>query len=156
MDFPTSPLVGRVVALSEVVRLAIPVWQGRVSPVFDVASQFLLVEVIGGEASFTEQLAIQRADRVGTIADFGADVVVCGAISRDLEERLLASGIEVVAEIRGFVVDVIRAYLKGALSQPRFTMPGGHGRRRGRRGSSEMTLDTTRVDVDRLAPLAET
>jgi predicted Fe-Mo cluster-binding NifX family protein len=107
-----------------------------VSPVFDVASRFLLVEVIGGEASFTEQLAVQRADRVGTIAEAGADVVVCGAISRDLEERLLASGIEVVAEIRGAVVDVIRAFLDGALGQSRFTMPGGHARRRAPRPHS--------------------
>lgn len=126
------------------------------SPVFDVASRFLLVEVIGGEASFTEQLVVQRADRVGAIAGAGADVVVCGAISRDLEERLLASGIQVVAEIRGAVVDVIRAFLEGALGQPRFTMPGGHARRRAPRPHSNGEGSVGRSGANRTMSVAET
>lgn len=117
-------------------QLAIPVWEGRVSPVFDVAMRLLLVDVIGGEASFTHELHAQRADRVAMVAELGVDVVVCGAISRDLEERLLANGVGVVAEVRGDVSEVLRAYLEGSLSQARFSMPGTHGRRRLPRDSS--------------------
>jgi predicted Fe-Mo cluster-binding NifX family protein len=113
-----------------VMELVIPVWEGRVSPVFDVATRLLLIDVIGGEASFTHELAVQRADRVAMVVELGADVLVCGAISRDLEQRLLASGVEVVAEIRGEVPEVIRAYLEGALGGARYSMPGSHGRRR--------------------------
>jgi predicted Fe-Mo cluster-binding NifX family protein len=111
-------------------RLVIPVREGRISPVFDEACRLLLVEVIGGEASFTHELPVRRLDVVAMVAELGADVVVCGAISRDLEERLLANGIEVVAEVRGAVPEVTRAYLDGSLGQPRFSMPGTHGRRR--------------------------
>lgn len=123
-------------------RLAIPVWDGRVSPVFDVACRFLLVDVIGGEASFTEELEVTRADRVAVIAENGVNVVVCGAISHRLEERLLASGIEVVAEIRGSHVEVVRAYLEGALAHARFSMPGVHGRRRRPRNRGQRSLRT--------------
>lgn len=111
-------------------RLVIPVREGRISPVFDVARRLLLVEVIGGEASFTHERPVLRLDVVAMVAELRADVVVCGAISRDLEERLLANGVEVVAEVRGAAPDVTRAYLEGSLGQPRFSMPGTHGRRR--------------------------
>jgi predicted Fe-Mo cluster-binding NifX family protein len=116
-------------------RIAIPVWNGRLSPVFDVATRILLVEVIGGEASFTDELPVQRADLAAVVAELGVAVVLCGAISRSQEERLLVSGVEVVAEIRGSVMEVIRGYLEGGLGQLRFAMPGSHSRRRGPHGN---------------------
>jgi len=111
-------------------RVALPVWANRVSPVFDVARQILIVEVIGGEAAFSENHGVRGPDRVGLLSALGADVVICGAISHDLEERLVASGVEVVTEIRGNVEDVIRAYADGSLTSTRFSMPGCHCRRR--------------------------
>jgi predicted Fe-Mo cluster-binding NifX family protein len=111
-------------------RVAIPVWCGRVSPVFDVATRILVVEVIGGEAAFTEELPVQKADRAAVVAELGVAAVLCGAISRDQEERLLANGVEVAAEIRGPVGEVIRGYLEGGLGQLSFAMPGSHSRRR--------------------------
>ncbi len=114
-------------------RFAVPIWEGRVSPVFDVATQLLVVEVIAGEAAFTEEHRIWGADRAGAVAELGIDLLICGAISRQLEDSLLASGVGVIAEVRGPVNDVIRAYLAGSIIQPSFLMPGCHGRwRRGR------------------------
>ena len=114
-------------------RFAVPIWEGRVSPVFDVATQLLVVEVIAGEAAFTEEHRIWGADRAGAVAELGIDLLICGAISRQLEDSLLASGVGVIAEVRGPVNDVIRAYLAGSIIQPSFLMPGCHSRwRRGR------------------------
>lgn len=137
-----------------VMRLVIPVREGRISPVFDVARRLLLVEVIGGEASFTHELPVRRLDVVAMVAELGADVVVCGAISRDLEQRLLANGVEVVAEVRGAVPDVTRAYLEGSLGQPRYSMPGTHGRsrrphRRPARGELPVVIDAVGSEADR-------
>ena len=111
-------------------RLAVPVWTGRVSPVFDVARTLLIVEVIGGEATFTEEHSVEGRDRVSVLSQLGVDVLMCAAVSQELEERLLAAGVELVMEIRGEVDDVLRAYLDGSLAQPRFSMPGCHSRRR--------------------------
>jgi predicted Fe-Mo cluster-binding NifX family protein len=111
-------------------RLAVPVWSGRVSPVFDVAKKLLIVEVIGGEATFTEEHSVEDRDRVSVMSQLGIDVLLCAAVSHGLEERLLAAGVELVMEIRGVVDDVIRAYLDGSLAQPWFSMPGCHSRRR--------------------------
>ena len=93
-------------------RLAVPVWFGRVSPVFDVAKKLLIVEVIGGEATFTEQHTLEGRDRVNALSQLG---------------------VKLVMEIRGEVEEVVRAYLDGRLVQPRFSMPGCHSRRRGAR-----------------------
>ena len=136
-------------------QLAIPVWEGRVSPVFDVAMRLLLIDVIGGEASFTHELPVQRTDRVAMVAELGVDVVVCGAISRDLEERLLANGVEVVAEVRGEVTEVVRAYLEGSLGLARFSMPGSHGRRRLPRSHPTPSGVPTAVGSARTAPVRE-
>jgi predicted Fe-Mo cluster-binding NifX family protein len=115
-------------------RLAVPVWNGRVSPVLDVATRLMVVDVIGREATFTETHRLAGPDRAGVVAELGVDVLVCGAVSRELEERLVANGVEVIAEVRGEVHEVIRAKLDGALSQPCFMLPGCHTRRR--RGGS--------------------
>lgn len=118
-------------------RFAVPTWRERVSPVFDVATQLLVVDVIAGEAAFTEQHRISGADRARAVAEFGVDVLICGAISRQLEDLLLASGVDVIAEVRGPVTDVVRACLAGGIVQPSFLMPGCHSRRRrGRPGST--------------------
>ena len=131
-------------------RLVVPVWEDRVSPVFDVARRFLVVEVIAGEPSFTEEVPVGRADRAAEVIGLGAGALLCGAISRDIEERLLSSGVEVVAEVRGPVAEVVRAYLEGGLGHPSFSMPGAHGRRRRPRSAAAQPFDgsASRPDLD--------
>jgi len=120
-------------------RLAVPVWEGRVAPLFDVARWLMVVDVIGSEATFTKIFPIGGPHRQRVVSELGVDVLICGAISRDLEDRLLASGVEVVAEIRGRIEEVVRAHTQGSLVQPGFLMPGCHGRRRrARSGGSRL------------------
>lgn len=111
-------------------RLAVPVWDSRVSPLFDVARWLMVVDVIGSEATFTKIFPIGGPHRQRVVSELGIDVLICGAISRDLEDGLVASGVEVVAEIRGGIEDVVREYTKGSLVQPGYLMPGCHSRRR--------------------------
>jgi predicted Fe-Mo cluster-binding NifX family protein len=117
-------------------RLAVPVWSGRVSPVFDVAKKLLIVEVIGGEATFTEEHTVEDRDPTSALSQLGVTVLLCGAVSQELEERLLAAGVELVMEIRGEVEEVVRAYLDGSLAQPWYSMPGCRSRRRRARARS--------------------
>jgi len=119
-------------------KVAIPHWQGRVSPVFDVAGRVLLVELDGGlergrrDVAFDVEAPHARVER---LAAHGTDVLVCGAISRTLETAIAAAGIEVIAQRCGDVECVLAAFLDGRLSRGGFLMPGCRcGRRRGRRG----------------------
>jgi len=113
--------------------VAIPQWRGRVSPVFDVAEQIVLVELAGGRevARCLDTLpGGPPAMRVGRLAELGVEVLVCGAISRPLEWLVRAQSIEVIACICGEVEEVIQAFRNGSLDQDRFVMPGCSGRRR--------------------------
>ena len=118
-------------------KIAIPTWQGRVSPVFDVAEQAVLVDLNGRQESdrCTESLRgmalHQRAER---LAELGVDVLLCGAISWQLEMLLTSGGIQVVSLICGDVEEVLKAFRNGTLKNEQYAMPGCCGRmRRGRR-----------------------
>lgn len=119
------------------VKLALPIWENRISPVFDVARQLVVVELeAGSEITRTcvpmEPTAPQR--RVQMLVEQGIDTLVCGGISQVLEELLAFHRIVVIAWMTGEVDQVVAAYLSGALRQSQFAMPGCSGRGRGRRG----------------------
>ncbi len=118
-------------------KVAIPYWQGRVSPVFDVAGHVLLVEIADGREQARRDLAIEQSSpqvRAAWLAETGADVLICGAISRPLELAVSAAGIEVFSQTCGEVECVLAAFIHGELNPDAFLMPGCCGRRRFRGG----------------------
>ncbi len=120
-------------------RLAIPIWNERVSPVFDTASRLLLVEVEQG-AEVSRQVVEVGADsfpaqRARRLTELQIGVLICGAISRPLASFVSAAGIDLIPWVAGPVEDVLQAYLARRLSEPRWRMPGCAGQALGpRRG----------------------
>ncbi len=116
-----------------VMRVAIPFFDGGISPVFDAARRLLLVDIEDGrEVWRTEQLVEEPElwPRARRVVEFGADVLICGAISRPLEAMLLSAGVEVIPQTCGPVEDVLKAFISGRLTEQAFVMPGCCGRRR--------------------------
>ena len=115
--------------------IAIPVWQGRVSPVFDVAGQVLLVELDRSIETarrlelLTDEAIDRRAER---IAFWGVTTLICGAISRPLESLLVWSSEKEVERVCGDAEDVLNALGSGDLEGPKFAMPGCCNQRRRR------------------------
>ena len=65
-------------------RLAIPTWNGRISPVFDVAKRLLLVDLDKGGEVGREETVLEATDvssRASRIAELSVDTLICGAIS---------------------------------------------------------------------------
>lgn len=119
------------------ITVAIPHWRGRVSPVFDVAGNVLLVRIDGGAEAERRDVPFESDDprgRAARLAECGADVLICGAISRPLEMAVTAAGLEVIPQTCGDVETVLAAYMNGGLKQDAFLMPGCCGRRRRFRG----------------------
>ncbi len=124
-------------------KIAIPVWQGRVSNVFDFACKLLILENKDsekfqvGEVSLVESNSLERAAR---LKECDVDVLICGAISRPLAYMVEGEGIKLYPFITGTVNQVLDAYKKGELDKAEFNMPGcwmrqGRGKRkRCRRG----------------------
>lgn len=124
-------------------RIAMPNWKGRVSPVFDVARELLVIDTTGGAhprrtEPFSGSLMPQRVQR---LKELGINVVICGGISNPLRAMTEAAGIHVIPWMSGPVDEVLAAHLSGSLGDGRFAMPGGRGPkgpryRGGRRGTS--------------------
>ena len=117
-------------------RIAIPVHESRISPVFDTASHLLLVDAGGGREMgrlTTPLTGSSQGQRVERLAELGVWVLICGGISAPLARLIEAIGIRVIPWTAGPVEYVLQAYLAGRLSGNRFLMPGCC-RRRGRFG----------------------
>lgn len=119
--------------------VAVTVWEGRVSPVFDVARE-VLVEQAGpsGEVRRSRHQLPQGPleERWLLLRSLGVETLLCGAISRCAREDGLAAGLVIRPFLSGEVDAVLAAWREGRLAEPVYRMPGcGCGRgRRCRRG----------------------
>jgi predicted Fe-Mo cluster-binding NifX family protein len=119
-------------------QLAMPVWEGRVSPVFDTAARLVVVQLENNREVSRREVAVTEptlVERVRCLTMNKVDALVCGAISNELERMCRAAGIEVIAWVAGPLETVLAAYLRSELPNERFSLPGcpcpcKHGRRR--------------------------
>lgn len=128
------------VALNLLMKIAISHWRGRISPVFDVAQQVLLVDLDSNQV-VRQHLSLGSGDpfcRAREIVDLGAELLVCGAISHSLEKALVHAGVRVAGFTCGDVDTILAALQTGRLGEACFRMPGftgpvinGWGRRHG-------------------------
>ena len=135
-------------------RIAIPICDGRISPVFDVARRLMVVDVEDrGELSRIEHTLdnTEITARARRVADLGVDVLICGAISLSLEKMLHATGVEVVGRTCGEAERVLRAFIDGKITEQSFLMPGcSHRRRfRVRRGRDDVPNNAGGCDKNR-------
>jgi predicted Fe-Mo cluster-binding NifX family protein len=127
--------------------LSVPVCEGRVSPVFDVARRLLVVEIgNGGEVSRREESIpeIHPMLRARHLDALGVNVLICGAISRSLERILVSAGMTVIPNTCGPAEEIVRSFVSGKFTDRSFLMPGCCRRRRhrgvqryGRKGRNE-------------------
>jgi predicted Fe-Mo cluster-binding NifX family protein len=110
--------------------IAVPEWQGRVSPVLDVARRLRLFDVREAEVVARLEHRVDGGDPVRELAELGVEMVICGALSRHLLQVLTSLGVVVHAEVCGEVDQVVQAHLEGRLDELRFASPAS-ARRRG-------------------------
>jgi|GEM_PF-112407 len=127
-------------------KVAMPIWNQRVSPVFDTAGT-LLISVIQDDAVLeqsSETIAgLSLAERVQRLQELQVDVLICGAISRFLAEMITAAGIEVEAFVAGSATEVLTGFLANQLSEAAFSMPGCRSFGRHGRGKCGMMKGDT-------------
>ena len=108
-------------------KIAIPVWEDKVSPVFDTATRLLVLQVEDSRETDRFETYLEQKDlsrRCTLVQSLGIDVLICGAISRHFYGMLTAGGVRVIAWISGPAREVLEAYLAGDLLNARFLMPG--------------------------------
>jgi len=108
-------------------KVLITVWNGRVSPVFDVAKDALLVEIEEKKVLSQKTVTLGSGcnmDKVSVLLKERIDVLVCGAVSRRVEVDLMEKGVFVYSFISGETGEIINALLENRLSAMNFAMPG--------------------------------
>ena len=125
-------------------KVALPIWEGRVSPVFDTAGRLLVARIEAGEIESRREESIaapSAAGRVSRLRELEVEVLICGAISRPLGDLVSAAGIRLVPFVTGAVDEILKAFVSGTLDGPAYLMPGCCGMRRrcgGGRGHRRM------------------
>jgi len=107
-------------------KLAVPVWEGRVSHVFDFARKAIVVDLDGRIDSGRREVALleQGPAKIVRLRQLGVDTLICGAVSRPLASLTSACGIRLLPYVTGTVEDVIEAFKNGQLGSPQFVQPG--------------------------------
>jgi len=111
-------------------RIAIPIWERKVSPVLDTASRLLILDIEEGSEHSRSEILLDEQDlsrRCLRVQALGVDILICGAVSRPFLRMLIASDVSVISGISGHAEDVLEACLQGNLGHSKFLMPGCDG-----------------------------
>jgi len=123
-------------------KVALTVWNGRISPVFDVSQEILVLDIEGDAVTARRNETVTETEpfsRVKKLTDLTIETLICGAISRSLAWALSAHVIQVIPFVAGDIEEVIEAFLADKLPNQKMAMPGCrgvHGPFRGRRRGS--------------------
>ena len=108
-------------------KVAISIWNDRISPVFDTAGELLLVHYAGTHQGVEERLSLDDSlpwQRIELIRSLGVNTLICGAVSLEFAQMLAMTGVTLIPFVAGDVHEVLQAFLAGDLPSPAFAMPG--------------------------------
>jgi len=109
------------------IRIAIPIFHHRVSPVLDTCTRLLI-------ADFDQKACVERreipfdiysqSERFEIVKKLNPDVIICCGISDILDNLLQSTGVRLISGIVGDVEQVTEAFLGNRINDPCFRMPG--------------------------------
>ncbi|HDN58825.1 MAG TPA: hypothetical protein ENF20_02580 [Candidatus Marinimicrobia bacterium] len=106
----------------EVVKIAIPMFNSRVSPRFDFAAKILIATIESGKISERQEYAltnIHQIRRSSLLCELGVKVLICGGISSFCHRLITDNGIRVIPMIQGEIEEVLNHYTSGNLISSR-------------------------------------
>ena len=118
-------------------KIALTVWDGWISPVFDVCREAMIFEIDAGQIASSTKVdmdgttPLQKIDR---LLGLGAETLICGAISEAVHAEAAPRGLKVIGFVAGEIDQVMQAFLSDGLATPALSMPGCKGIRRRSRG----------------------
>ena len=108
-------------------KIAITVWEKRISPVFDSSELLLIVEINNHEIidsqkeSFRSNVPFLLVNRLN---ELNVDILICGAISQMPATIIEQGNIILIPFIGGIVNEVIDYCIKGKSPACKFLLPG--------------------------------
>ncbi len=109
------------------VKLVIPIFRSRVSPVFDACKSALFISVNKNQIIEKREIFLgdfSLNERVELLHRVGITIVICGGISEAFYDMFSRESIKIISGVVGAVDEVIAAFIDGRLDDPVFHMPG--------------------------------
>lgn len=106
-------------------KLALAVFEERISVIFDNSSQLLLVSIKDHLVTSTRKInfsALCTVEMIEILKDEAVTILICGAISDFMQQTMERNRIEVIPWISGSVQKVLDAWLNGTMEE--LVMPG--------------------------------
>ena len=108
-------------------RVAIPVFESRVSPVLDSCKRIVVVDFEGGCEIRRQEIPLEKMsihERLEVITRRGIRKIICAGVSDVMCKFLAGKNISLISGIAGELEKIIDAYICNCLDDPRFLMPG--------------------------------
>ena len=120
-------------------KVAIPMFNSRVSPSFDFASNVLVATVDSGKVLDKEKYSLINLNpirRSALLRQHGVNVLICGGISDFTGRLLMGNGIEIIPMVSGEAEEVLNHFVRGNLDVKTTSISPVRetGKYRGRRG----------------------
>ncbi|OGL47156.1 MAG: hypothetical protein A2161_14170 [Candidatus Schekmanbacteria bacterium RBG_13_48_7] len=132
-------------------RIAVPVFDSRISPVLDFSTHLEIFEIENDRITENQNIEFHghtMLERINFLKDAGVEALICAGLCQEMQYFLKMSGIKVYAGIIGRKDDVLKAFVKNELDHPRFKMPGccrmRHSRRSRKSGYQQKERITRR------------
>ena len=108
-------------------KVAVTVWNERISPVFDASRRLLIVKMENARITDRSNVIFDPgspSNLVQTLSELDVTVLICGAVSQVPANIIVAGGITLIPFIAGEVDRVLKVYARGNSLSPSFVMPG--------------------------------
>ena len=109
------------------IRIAIPIFHNRVSPVLDTCTRLLIVDFEGKSGVERREISLDgcsQFERFEIVKNLNPDAIICCGISEVFDKMLQSAGIRLISGIAGDVEQVAEAFLSNRIDDPSFRMPG--------------------------------
>jgi predicted Fe-Mo cluster-binding NifX family protein len=108
-------------------RVALPIFHKRISPVLDSCERLLIIDLDEEEEIDRKEIFLNKmalSDRLKLLRQLEVSTVICGGISETLFKMLESCHIETIIGIAGDVDEVVCAFCCSELNDPKYCMPG--------------------------------
>ena len=109
-------------------KIGLPIWGQRLSPVLDFAHRLLVVEINNGAVTKRRYHKLNprlpAISQATALSDLQIGMLICGSISLELANLIRPCGIRIVPFITGEIEEILQAYLNNTLSDSKFRIPG--------------------------------
>ena len=108
-------------------KVALTVWENRISPLFDCARMLLIVDIVDRTETSRHLESFHYESpfsRTAKLSDLGIEILICGAVSNLFANIIETHGIRIIPFVAGAVDEVLDTYLTSGLCDSKFRMPG--------------------------------